>query len=110
MISFTGSINLHIILKKVKDLLQEKLKIFKYYFRNTKECLEKSKSKINKSDLFALENELKKKKEICDKINFEKELALIKVKNLKNSAIPKNRNKQSKKFKLFFFLIFNLNL
>ncbi len=94
--SFNGSINLHIILKKVKDLLQEKVKIMRLFNKNNN-SLEKSKGRMTKSDMIdALENEIKKKKEICDKINFEKELASIKVKNLKKSVIDTNRKTDSK--------------
>lgn len=76
----------------MKELLQEKVKIMKFFHKNNNNnTMEKSKSRISRSDIDALEIELKKKKEICDKINFEKELALIKVKNLKKSVIDTNR-------------------
>jgi hypothetical protein len=91
MVCFNGSININIILKKVKDLLEEKVKIMRCFFKNVNNTMEKSKSRISKSNLDALEIEIKKKKEICEKINFEKELALIKVKNLKKSVIENKR-------------------
>ncbi len=99
MISFNGSINLHIILKKLKELLQEKINIMRLFLRICN--FEKTRSKSQKSEIDALENEIKKKKEMCDKINFEKELALIKVKNLKKSVINSNLPPKSN------FYIFN---
>jgi len=101
MINYNGSVNLHIILKKIKDLLLEKIKIMKIFHRYCNS--EKSKSKINKSDLDALENEIKKKKEICEKINFEKELALTKAKNLKKSVIDTTRINPSMN-NIFYFI------
>jgi hypothetical protein len=106
MISFNGSININIFLKKIKDLLQEKVMIMRLFFKNNNNnTIEKSKSRINKSDIDALEHEIKKKKDICDKINFEKELAEIKVKNLKKSVIYLNRKTAGKIINTIFNIV-----
>ena len=94
MVNFNGSVNLHMLLNKAKDLLKEKIKNFKYFLRINKT----KNNNINKSSLDAMENELKNKKELCEKINFEKELAITKAKNLKLSVKTNYKNSQKSIF------------
>lgn len=98
MMNFKGSVNLHIILKTIRELLQEKCRYYKYFLIHTKDNLDKSKIKLkDKSYLDALETEIKQKKELCDKLKFEKELAYTKVKNLKKSVFDINTSKHYNK-------------
>ena len=89
-IKYNKSLNYLILMDRAKLLIEEKLKIFKESYKNDR-TRETNSSNNQYSSEF--ENSIINKQKELEKINKEMKFEQIKVKNLRKSAGPENKNK-----------------
>lgn len=82
------SLNCMIIIDRAKILINEKIKIFRETYKNE---MKSQKNVTKKLEDLELRRQICYKKKELEKLNLATQFEIIKVKNLRNSATPKNR-------------------